>query len=343
MSTQAKPKANLSLRVKVLLPLLTLITIIFILSYIGIKQYITVTINNLLDEETASVVDYVSNCIDVNTLASLIASDVQYDQSLGWPDGMTDERYWDTQICLEDIDSFNQRAELFTYYAVDDKTLAYGVDQWATIVPEESYPFREIVVQDVEDDYQAMLTGLTQTYHYPGLRYAEVDDVYYYATITPLKSSSGNSAGALVVYLDANWVTENLKRVSNILLSIFALIYALVALLIWAITRNATSQLTKLKSAASRVADGDYTPITLKPQAIDDEVSTLASLFNVMLDKVRGREEILKQKVVELEIQIDMKKRSKDVEEIVDTDFFRDLQERASTIRKRRDDKEEKK
>jgi len=342
MSTQAKPKANLSLRLKVLLPLLVLITVIFAWSYIGIKQYISVTINNLLDEETAAIIDYVSNCIDVNTLESLISSDVQYDQSSGWPDGMTDSRYWDIQVCLEDVDTFNPRAELFTYYAVDDKTLAYGVDQWATLEPDYSYPFREIVTQEGEDDYQAMFTGLMQIYHYPELKYAEQDDVYYYATITPLKSSSGNSVGALVVYLDANWVTENLKRVSNILLSIFALIYALVALLIWAITRNATSQLTKLKSAASRVADGDYTPISLKPQAIDDEVSTLAGLFNIMLDKVRTREETLKKKVIDLEIQIDMKKRSKDVQEIVDTDFFRDLQERASTIRKRRDDKDKK-
>jgi HAMP domain-containing protein len=341
MSVQAKAKATLSLRLKLLLPLLALITVIFALSYIGIKRYISSTINNLLDEETASIIDFTTACLNVDELDALTTSDVQYDQSAGWPQGMTDPRYWEVQKCLEDVDGFNPRAELFTYYAVDDKTLAYGVDQWATLAPDASYPFREIVQQDGEDDYAAMLTGLKETYHYPELKYSKDDDVYYYATITPLKNSAGKSVGALVISLDANWVTENLKRVSNILLSVFALIYALVALLVWAITRNATSQLTELKAAASRVADGNYTPISLKPQSLGDEVSTLAELFNIMLDKVRGREETLKQEVVELKIQIDMEKRSKDVKEIVDTEFFKELKERAANVRKQRQEEKE--
>jgi methyl-accepting chemotaxis protein len=335
MPKKENSKITLSLSIKLLIPLTVLTTIIFILGYFGLQQYLKKTIYGILEEETSSIIDYTQACLDEDVLKSLIQDGVEYDETANWPQGMTDERYWDQQGCLEAVDEFNPRTEMFTYYVIDDNTLAFGLDQWATIDPENSFPFGEVIDKEGNDDYDKLLLGLEGIYHYDELKYDQENNGYYYATIIPLQTSSREVIGGLVVYLDANWVTEGLQNLSNILLLIFAIIYILVVLLVLLITRNTTSKLVELKAAASRVADGDYAPITLKSQPIDDEVSTLAMLFNIMLDKVRGREEVLKQQVVELKIQIDAEKRKKAVKEIVESEFFQDLQSRATQMRKR--------
>ena len=53
-----------------------------------------------------------------------------------------------------------------------------------------------------------------------------------------------------------------------------------------------------------------------------------------MVGKVAQREQKLKQQVAELQIMIDETKRQEQVSEIVDTDFFRDLQAKAQRIRR---------
>jgi hypothetical protein len=63
-------------------------------------------------------------------------------------------------------------------------------------------------------------------------------------------------------------------------------------------------------------------------------------VFETMMDKVRQREEKLKQQVTELKIEIDQTKRQKQVSEIVDTDFFQDLVIKARKLRNRNDDEQ---
>jgi hypothetical protein len=54
-----------------------------------------------------------------------------------------------------------------------------------------------------------------------------------------------------------------------------------------------------------------------------------------MVNKVDKREQKLKERVRSLKIQIDEKKKQEQVSEIVDTDFFSDLQSRAAEMRNR--------
>jgi WD40 repeat protein/HAMP domain-containing protein len=69
-----------------------------------------------------------------------------------------------------------------------------------------------------------------------------------------------------------------------------------------------------------------------------DEVGLLARVFQRMAREVYVREERLKQQVQQLRIEIDEAKRAKQVEEIVDTDFFQDLQAKARAMRAGRED-----
>lgn len=69
---------------------------------------------------------------------------------------------------------------------------------------------------------------------------------------------------------------------------------------------------------------------------IKDEISQLAHDFAIMVGKVYMREQALRRQVQELKIEIDESKRSHQVSEIVETDFFKDLQARANNMRVRR-------
>jgi CRP-like cAMP-binding protein len=64
-----------------------------------------------------------------------------------------------------------------------------------------------------------------------------------------------------------------------------------------------------------------------------DALGNLARVFQGMAREVQAREEALKQQVRELSIVIDTGSQDKAVAEIADTDFFRDLQRRARSIR----------
>lgn len=67
-----------------------------------------------------------------------------------------------------------------------------------------------------------------------------------------------------------------------------------------------------------------------------DEVGQLARVFRKMAQEVHARERQLKQQIRELTIQIDQTKKDTQVQEIVESDFFQDLQTRAEKLRRNR-------
>jgi hypothetical protein len=92
-----------------------------------------------------------------------------------------------------------------------------------------------------------------------------------------------------------------------------------------------------LTDVAERVAEGEYDQDISKLYSgrMRDEVSTLAHVFDMMIDKVHAREEHLKRQVRELRIEIDQTKKERHVREIVESDYFRDLQATAREMRRR--------
>ena len=332
MASQPTSHRSISLRYKLLIPLMGLLTVIFVLTYIWLQSFLSDTIFGIMDEETANLIDLTLSCLDADELQALV-QDPQYDQSAGWPDGMTDQSYWDQQYCLEDVAYYNLNATAFTYHVVDENTLSVGLDALANFEPESSYPFGELITSQNDGDYAYMLAGLEEVYPFDELYYDEEFDVSYLGTTAPIKNSAGQTIGGLAVYLDANAVVDDLDTLSYILVIAFPIIYLITAAIILWVTSGTTSRLRSLKDASERVAEGDYGPINLKQPAIGDEVSTLAEVFNFMLEKVRAREEKLKQRVMELEIMIDPEKRDKQVSEIVDSDFFKDLKSKADEMR----------
>jgi two-component system, cell cycle response regulator len=94
-------------------------------------------------------------------------------------------------------------------------------------------------------------------------------------------------------------------------------------------------QVGRLTTAAVAVEAGRFEPATLdRVSSRDDALGQLARTFQRMSVEVRAREDRLRAEVRELRIEIDTARQSRKVAEITDTDFFRDLRERAPALRR---------
>ena len=98
--------------------------------------------------------------------------------------------------------------------------------------------------------------------------------------------------------------------------------------------RKMTDPLTQITRAAESVEKGNY---DLEPlggvSGRKDELGRLSRVFEQMAGKVQEREKKLQTQVEELQIKIDHEKQAQDVSEIVETEYFRSLKEKARKFR----------
>lgn len=119
---------------------------------------------------------------------------------------------------------------------------------------------------------------------------------------------------------------------------ITSFVFFLVSLgMLWLTSTLAVRSATTLTEAARAIARGEYKQdlSALYTGPIRTELSILAEAVEES-GRAHIREQALIQRVRELEIQIDEKKAAQQVSEIVETEFFQDLQTKASSMRRRR-------
>jgi HAMP domain-containing protein len=157
----------------------------------------------------------------------------------------------------------------------------------------------------------------------------------------PIYNSAGNPVGAVGVDMCAADVIALQENIQATIVPAFGASFALLAAMVFIVAHRLTRPIIALTSAADSIGQGNYDQdiSRLHRGYFKDEVAKLAEVFEIMVGKVRTREEKLKQQVAELQIMVDESKKAKQVAEIVDTDFFRDLQSKANEMRARRGDR----
>uniref|UniRef100_B8HVV8 histidine kinase n=1 Tax=Cyanothece sp. (strain PCC 7425 / ATCC 29141) TaxID=395961 RepID=B8HVV8_CYAP4 len=100
--------------------------------------------------------------------------------------------------------------------------------------------------------------------------------------------------------------------------------------------RQYLHQVACLTEAAAAVEGAKFQPDSLAEVAQrQDALGQLARVFQHMAAEVYGREQRLQQQIQQLKIEIDQEKRVRQVAEITESGFFRDLQQRAALLRKK--------
>jgi two-component system, cell cycle response regulator len=94
-------------------------------------------------------------------------------------------------------------------------------------------------------------------------------------------------------------------------------------------------QVEHVIGAAAALEASAFEPSSLAAVAArDDALGLLARTFARMAGEVQAREERLRAEVAELRIEIDEARQARRVEEITSTDYFRDLRDRATELRR---------
>lgn len=183
----------------------------------------------------------------------------------------------------------------------------------------------------------AMLGGLSA----PMAESNVVTDVWgqWLSGYAPIRNAAGQTVGAVGVDMCAADVFKLQDGIRGSILPAFGLSLLFLIGGVVVAANRLTRPVITLTRVADRISIGDYAVdfSTLHSGQIQNEVSTLARVFELMVSKVRQREEILRAQVKELQIMIDDGKRKKQVDEIVESDFFRDLQGKAKNMRTRKD------
>jgi len=96
--------------------------------------------------------------------------------------------------------------------------------------------------------------------------------------------------------------------------------------------------LTEMQDWVQQVAGGEPLQAAGAPIGYRDEtLATLAAEFAQMAAQVREREEALQRQVEQLRIEIDEVKKQRQVDEIVESDYFQSLKAKAAGLRQKRE------
>jgi HAMP domain-containing protein len=182
----------------------------------------------------------------------------------------------------------------------------------------------------------AMLAGFEQ----PAADDQPGSDAYgtWLSGFAPIPGTSGETAAIVGVDMDANEVSQIQAQIRAACLLAFAVALLAVFAAAWLLSDAITRPLRAISSAAQALEQGEaFQPEGLaQTERRADELGQLARVFSRMAVQVQAREQKLKEEVKQLRIEIDETKRKKQVDEIVDSEFFRDLQGKAGDMRRRR-------
>ena len=242
-----------------------------------------------------------------------------------------DPRYQAELDWFAHVQSIEPRAWLYSYVRgqAENEVIFIG-DLWARFDPSRAATFQE----PFEDE--RMTLGLEQL-TFEAEPYCDKWGCWV-SVYAPVTDAAGQKVGGLGLDFEASRVTALQQRILRNIILAFIITYAAGVLLVYFLAGWFSRPLVRLAGLAGQIAEGRYDLdfAHLRPDFVGDEIATLAAAFEWMAGKVFQREQSLKQQVEALKIEIDEVKRQRAVSEIVETDFFRELAEKAEGMRARR-------
>lgn len=334
MASESRTKRRqieMNLSWKLLIAFTLVFTVVFAVTFWWFYDFSTRTAMNKIQQDMLTTLDSTIAGIDGDQFETLVKS-AQADQS-GVP--ATDPNYLAHQGWIETVNEIEPRANTYSYVkGPSDREVLWVGDVFRKIHPDEATKFLEPYIPS--QDF--MLTGLAQT----ATRLDSYADKWgtWISAYGPIKNSKGENVGAVGVDYSAEYVSEVQSGIRSSVVAAFLVTYGSLFVLVFLLSRFLTRPIVRLTRMARCVAEGDYeqdfSGLIVRFGILRDEISELAETFSFMVDKVRVREITLKRQVEELKIEIDEVKRQQQVHEIVDTDFFQDLQAKARAARVRK-------
>lgn len=153
--------------------------------------------------------------------------------------------------------------------------------------------------------------------------------------------------GTQIVYIPSAEVFQAARQSFVSVMGLFTLFFAIALLCLNYLLKPLVVQpVQSLAKISEKLANEDIqTPEDLdqaetrkleKVVTRNDELGQLGQVFKKMVNQVIARQQRLRQQIHDLRIEIDESRKAKEVKEIVETDYFQSLQEKAKKIRQRK-------
>ena len=321
-----------NLSMKLLIAFSLVFGVVFALAFVWFYSFSTQAALEQIRGDLTNTLYATIEGIDGDEFAALVSEAVP-DPASGLPD--QDPRYQQHQQWLDLIHRIEPRANPYTYVkSPEGRDVLWVGDIFRIIRPADGTQFLESYTPQAD----LILQGLEQETSRMTI-YTD-DWGRWVSAYAPIRDSQGVEVGAVGIDFAADYVSQVQQQIRNSVFIAFLVTYGVLFVVVLILSRVLTRPIVKLTKMASCVANGyydqDFAGLASGVGLMRDEIATLATTFVVMVDKVRQREESLKQQVAELKIEIDEVKRQQQVGEIVDTDFFQELQAKAQAFRRRK-------
>jgi len=154
----------------------------------------------------------------------------------------------------------------------------------------------------------------------------------------PILDENGTAVAIVGVDMEASEVLQMQAQIRTTSIAAFLLAFASAFLAVIFASGAITKPLSQITEVARSLEnDQPYDPAQLADVTDNtDELGMLARVFNEMALQVQQRTQKLKEEVVQLRIEIDETKRQKQVSEIVESEYFKELKEKTQTMRRKR-------
>jgi hypothetical protein len=248
-----------------------------------------------------------------------------------------DPRYQRLLDWLDEVHRLESRAWPYIYVAEDQKNSYVAIaDLWNRYDEDRAYPFLDYNVSS-----KGIITqGFDKLTLHPGNLTGGYDDQYGKGWVTayaPILDANGKSIGAMGIDFRGEYVAQVTSSIQRQVLIFLVVGYLVLLVFIFVVSLLFTRPIATLASAAEKIGEGDYEQ-NIQEMSIGpfrDEITTLADVFEIMISKVYNREQTLRRRVEELQIMVDEQKKVEQVSEIVESEFFQELQVKARAMRAR--------
>lgn len=339
--TEEKRSIFVGLRAKLMAALVALFILAFVAIFIWMDKFVNELAMRNLQTDLIATAKTAAAGIDGDAHAAL------FDHG-----AIDDAAYTTIADFLRSVQKTNPQASgVYTYVQLPDKTdrvqlvVSSGYPPGVTPPPVDTETHsdsckastlpRPAMREDYFDISPTMVAGIQQA----GAETELWTDDWgtWLSGYAPIYNSKGESVGAVGVDMCASDVIalrESIRR--NVLIALAVSLAALIVV-VWVVATGVTRPVQALTRVADRIGSGDYAQdfSSLHSARIQDEVDKLASVFELMVGKVYTREQNLRARVQQLEIMIDQGKREREVKQIVESDFFQDLQGKVTEMRSR--------
>lgn len=340
------PGRFLSLRVKIWIGFILIFTPVFVASYYWFYQYTTARVFQTITDDLQETIGGAIKGMDKEGFVQLFEQESANNEMCPPQKPTADTPPEENGYYPEENPLYMAHEQwLYSVQQVEPQTRSYtyikGVEPGEIIAIGSTGYFREPrggfrFCQRYTSTSSRIYDGLSQRVD----AWEPYTDSFgsWITTYMPIEDANGNKIGAIGMDIEASYVEEVRQNILRSGAVAFVLSYILIFFLVYWLSGFLTRPIIGLAGDAKAIGEGDYSRELNEGGSegiFFDEIDTLTGVFKVMVDKVAQREQNLRARVHQLEIMIDPSKLENQVKEIIDSDFFQDLQTKVRGMRDR--------